>query len=183
MKTFSYKLFFLTQFIIIHSISLFAQDEKKYNFIGINPSVTVEPYYNKNEYDISIFPLIYQRTLTRRIDIRFTSILNLGVRNNGNNISHLGLETAFPIFFKKKQTGDEISNGFYIAPILCLSRNRFEQHNNLGLWVEPGYNLLFSNRFAMTFGLQFGGTYFAYDNKSTNWGNHFGIKITLGKWF
>ncbi len=162
--------------------SVFGQNEKRLNYFGINPSVTVEPFYDKGELDISIFPLVYQKTLTKKLDIRFTSILNLGIRNNGNEISHFGFEAGLPIFYKQKETKNEISKGFFVAPILSLTRNRIEEHNNIGIWVEPGYNLLFDNNFAMTFGLQVGGTYFAYDNGQNKWGNHFGVKIIIGKW-
>ncbi len=172
----------LTAILVIYANSLLAQEDRSYNFFGINPSVTVEPFYDKGELDVNIFPLVYQRSLTKRLDIRLTSILNLGIRNSGNKISHFGLETGFPIFFKPKESRTEISNGFFVTPILSLTRNRIEEHNNLGLWIEPGYNLLFDNRIAMTFGLQLGGTYFAYDNGQTKWGNHFGIKIIIGKW-
>lgn len=172
----------LTFILVFYENLLFAQEDNKFCFIGINPSVTVEPFYDKGELDINIFPLVYQRSLTKRFDIRLNSILNLGIRNNRNEISHFGFEAGFPIFFKSKDDQREISKGFFVAPILSLTRNRVEEHNNLGLWIEPGYNLLFDNNFAMTFGLQLGGTYFAYDNGQTNWGNHFGIKIIIGKW-
>ncbi len=172
----------LTFIIVFYENPLLAQEDKRFNFIGINPSVTVEPFYDKGELDINIFPLVYQRSLTKRFDFRLTSIVNLGIRNSGNEISHFGFETGFPIFFKSKESQKDISKGFFVAPILSVTRNRVEDHNNLGLWVEPGYNLLFDNNFAMTFGLQLGGTYFAYDNGQTKWGNHFGIKIIIGKW-
>jgi hypothetical protein len=173
----------LTASLLFDTNPLLAQTDKRYHFIGINPSVTVEPYYYKGELDVIVLPLVYQRSLTQRFDIRLTSILNLGIRKNGNEISHFGMETAFPLFFKSKEHNKEISKGFYAAPILSLTRNNVEAHNNLGLWLEPGYNLLFDNNFAMTFGLQFGGTYFAYDNGPSKWGNLFGFKIIFGKWF
>lgn len=172
----------LCSFLFLGKNPLKAQEYKRLNFFGINPSVTVEPFYDKGELDVNIFPLVYQRTLTRRIDMRLTSILNLGIRNNGNNISHFGFETGLPIFFNQKENVLEISKGFYMAPIISLTRNSDDAHNNLGLWMEPGYNLLFENNFAMTFGLQVGSTYFAYDNGPSNWGNHFGIKIIIGRW-
>lgn len=172
----------LTIILAICNNPLFAQEDKKFNFFGINPSMTVEPFYDKGELDINILPIVYQRPLSDRFDIRLTSILNLGVRNNGNEISHIGFETGLPIFFKTKQIKNEISKGFFVAPILSLTRNRIEKHYSLGLWIEPGYNLLFDNNFAMTFGLQLGGTYFPYDDGQTRWGNHFGIKIIIGKW-
>lgn len=182
MKRIVKQIILLTVTLVIYENQILAQEDKRFKFIGINPSVTVEPFYDKGELDVNIFPLLYQSALTKRIDIRLTSILNLGIRNDGNEISHFGFETAFPLFFRTKETKNEISKGFYIAPILSMTRNRVEDHNNLGLWIEPGFNLLFENNFAMTFGLQLGGTYFAYDNGQTKWGNHFGIKIIIGKW-
>lgn len=176
------------RFIVISAIVfisrnlLLAQEVKSINFLGINPSVTVEPFYEKGELDVNIFPLVYQTPLTKIFDLRLNSILNLGVRNGGNEISHYGIETGIPIFFNSKGTKYEVSNGIFIAPILGLTRNRIEEHNNIGIWIEPGYNLLIDNKYAMTFGLQFGKTYFDYDNGKTNWGNHFGVKIILGKW-
>ena len=141
-----------------------AQQDSTANFIGVNPSVTVEPFYEKGEMDINIIPVVYQKPLTRRFDIRLTSIFNLGIRNTGNEISHFGLEAALPVFFKPKEEKHEFSSGFFIAPVLSMTRNRLEEHNNVGLWVEPGYNLLFDNKYAMSFGLQLGGTFFNYDN-------------------
>lgn len=160
-----------------------AQEAQRYFFIGINPSVTVEPFYEKGEFDVNIFPLVYQRPLTRRLDLRLTSVANLGVRANGAAMSHFGGEAALPVFFRAKDSRKERSSGFFVAPIVSLTRNRVEQHNNLGLWLEPGYNLLFENGFALAFGLQLGGTYFAYDDGQTSWGNHFGINIIFGRWW
>ncbi len=162
--------------------TVYGQDEKRFNFFGINPSVTVEPFYEEGELDINIFPIVYQRSLTKRFDIRLTSILNLGVRNDGNEISHIGFEAGLPMFLKSKETKNEISKGFFVAPLLSITRNRMEEHNSLGLWIEPGYNLLFDNDFAMTFGVQLGGTYLPQENGQTKWGSHFGIKVIIGKW-
>lgn len=173
---------FLTIILFFFVNPLNAQSENKSNFFGLNPSVTVEPFYDKGELDINILPIVYQTSLTKRLDVRITSILNLGIRNEGNEISHFGLETALPIFFKAKLDKKERSKGFFVAPIVSLTRNRIEEHNNVGLWIEPGYHLLFDNNFAISFGLQFGGTYFSYDNGLTKWGNHFGVKVIFGKW-
>lgn len=170
--------------ILIHvQCSLKAQNEGDFNFIGLNPSLTIEPFYEKGEMDINIFPVVYQRPLTKRVDIRFTSICNLGIRNAGNEISHLGLETAFPVFFRAKEDKKVSSKGFFVAPIVSLTRNRIEAHNNIGLWLEPGYHLLFDNKVAMSFGLQLGATYFDYNDGATKWRNHFGFKLIVGKWF
>ena len=162
--------------------SAFGQDEKRLNFLGINPSVTVEPYYNSGELDINVLPIVFQRTITNKLDIRATSILNYGIRNGKDKISHLGIELGTPIHFKKKENNFELSKGFFIAPILSLTRNIEANHTNVGTWIEPGYNILFENKFALSLGLQIGGTYFVNDNSANAWGNHFGVKVTFGKW-
>ena len=56
-----------------------------------------------------------------------------------------------------------------------------DNHNNIGTWIEPGYSLLFDNKFAMSFGLQIGRTYFNYDNDADKWRSYFGVKIIFGK--
>jgi hypothetical protein len=168
--------------IILPIVKLFGQSENRLHFIGITPSITVEPYYNSGELDINILPLVYQRTINERIDLRATSILNYGIREGNDKISHFGLETAVPFFFKRKEDKSNLSKGFYLAPVFSFTRNKEAEHSNIGLWIEPGYNLLFDNEFAMSFGLQLGGTYFNYDNQTNTWGNHFGFKIIFGKW-
>ena len=50
-----------------------AQETITKHFIGINPSVTAEPFYEKGEIDINVLPFVYQRILTEHIDIRFIS--------------------------------------------------------------------------------------------------------------
>ncbi len=163
--------------------AVFGQDNKRLNFFGINPSVTVEPYYNSGELDINVLPIVYQRSITNRLDVRLTSILNYGIRNGNDRLSHIGGEIGTPIFFKKKVDRLELSKGFFIAPILSLTRNNEANHTNIGTWIEPGYNILFENEFALSLGLQIGGTYFLNDSSANTWGNHFGIKVVFGKWF
>ena len=161
----------------------YGQDEKRFNFIGINPSVTIEPYYEAGELDVNIFPIVYQRSITNRLDLRLASTINYGIRNENDKLSHIGLEVGAPIFFKKKEDRAEISKGFFIAPILSMSRNNEANHTNIGTWIEPGYNMLFENKFALSIGLQIGGTYFINDSSANTWGNHFGVIIIFGKWF
>lgn len=160
-----------------------SQDERAPHFFGVNPSITVEPFYEKGEFDINVFPLVYQRPVSLRTDFRVTSIINLGIRNTGTAISHYGLETAAPFFLTKREVITEPSKGFFLAPIVSVTRNRMEEHTNLGLWLEPGYNLLFENKWALSFGLQLGSTYFQYDVEPSTWDLHMGVKVILGRWW
>ncbi len=167
--------------IITYSSGLKAQSDNPSFLLGINPSVTVEPFYQRGEFDVNIFPLVYQRPLTGRLDLRLTSILNLGVRNAGNQISHAGLETALPIFLFTNES--PISTGFFLAPILSLTRNRLENHNNLGLWLEPGYQFSIAKKTTLSVGIQLGATLFDYDESPNDWGSHFGVNVIIGRWF
>ena len=168
---------------LVTANTVFGQNEKRFNFFGVNPSVTVEPYYNSGELDINIFPLVYQRSISNRLDLRLTSILNYGIRNGTNQLSHIGTAVGIPFFFQKKEDKVEISKGFFVAPILSVTRNNEANHTNIGTWIEPGYNILFENEFALSLGLQIGGTYFINDSSANAWGNHFGVQVIFGKWF
>jgi hypothetical protein len=164
-------------------IGLFAQREKTPNFFGINPSITVEPYYNKGEFDVNILPLVWQKPLFYRMDLRLTSILNLGVRETGNVISHYGMEFAGVFLMKRKTEKSDCSSSWFAAPIISVSHNNIENRSSVGLWLEPGYAILFDNKFALSLGIQFGATSFISEQNEVSWGNHFGFKVVFGKWF
>ena len=182
-KIYHSKLFLAFFLFSLTWISSFSQSAGKPHFIGINPSFTVEPFYEKGEFDVNVVPIVYQHALGQRVDIRLNTIVNYGVRFSGSKISHFGLETAFPIFLIPRENSDDPSSGLYLAPIFSYTRNQVELHKNYGFWAEPGYNLLFDNDFAISIGVQFGRTFFNYDNGARQYGPHFGVKVILGKWF
>jgi hypothetical protein len=157
-----------------------AQEKGSSNFIGINPSVTIEPFYEKGELDINVCPFVFQKTITRRIDFRLMTVVNYGFRNTGNTFTHIGLQPALPIFLKAKEDNRMPSKGLFIAPGFGVTRNLIEKHSNAGLWLEPGYMLSISPKWSISFGAQFGATHFWYDSGESKWGSHFGIKVIFG---
>jgi hypothetical protein len=155
--------------------SLYAQSNETSFFVGINPGITAEPYYEDGEYDVNILPLVFQKPIFNKFHIRLNSILNYGLREDENNFSHIGGEIGFPYFF---------FNQFYISPLVGITKNNLESTINIVNAIEPGYHFIFENDFSLFAGIQIGNTYFIYDDKEENeWKNHFGIKIMLGKWF
>lgn len=177
------RIFILSSILLLAtSVNGFAQRQRKAVYLGLNPSVTVEPFYDKGEMDINVFPLVYQKTLTNRVDFRLSTILNYGIRNTTNAISHFGGQLAFPIFLNKKDDLSSPSNGFYCAPGMGFTRNRMENHSNLGFWLEPGYHLMVSDTWSISFGLQLGATHFDYDSGLQKWDSHVGMKIVFGSW-
>lgn len=168
--------------LILNSFCVLAQHQRTAFYLGLNPSVTVEPFYEKGELDLNIFPLVYQKTITNRIDFRVSTILNYGIRKTTDEISHFGCQIAFPVFLSRKEDLSAPSKGLFCAPGIGLTRNRIEDHTNIGFWLEPGYNLMVSEKWSISFGIQIGATHFDYDNGTQKWGNHYGVKIVFGRW-
>ena len=167
-------------FALILLSSIGVSQSKAYNYIGLRPYITAEPYYEKGELDFNIAPLVYQRSITNNFDLRLASILNLGFRNDEIAITHIGLQLGGPIYFSKKENKSEHSKGLYIAPVLSLTRNILELHTNTGLYIEPGYHLALSDKFSLMMGLELGATYFNYDDlREDGWESHFGVSIIL----
>jgi hypothetical protein len=166
---------------ILMTISINAQDERAF-MLGVNPSFTVEKYYNEGELDINIFPLTIQVSLSKRIDLRFITLLNIGIRNDASGFSQMGIESALPIFFKAKDDLFIHSSGFYAAPVISLSKSKIDDNVHFGLWAEPGYQFGIGERFSMVCGIQAGTTYIYYDSGEASWNSHFGLKVILGWW-
>lgn len=159
----------------------FSQETKKHTFIGIQPSFTKEKFYDKNEFDINLIPFVLQHPLSRRMDFRLTTLANYHFGNN-NQFSDLGGEFAAPIFIQKKDDTSEKSKGFFLSPIVGPSRNVLDNHYTITLATEGGYFFLLGEKFALSTQLQFGGSFFLYDQKDNEWVQHFGLKVNLGFW-
>jgi len=158
-----------------------AQNKRAF-MLGVNPSFTVEQYYDEGELDINIFPLTVQVSMSKRIDIRFITLLNVGIREDASGFSQMGIESALPIFFKAKEDLIKQSFGFYAAPVISLSKSKIDDNVHFGLWAEPGYQFGIGERFSMVCGIQAGTTYIYYDSGEASWNSHFGLKVILGWW-
>lgn len=159
--------------------TLFGETDNKTIFIGVNPSVTVEPYYLKGEFDVNIFPLVVEYSINKYVHLRTILIVNYGFRTGKNVFSHTGLQLAVPVFPFKK---NDFVSGVFIAPGCGFTRNISEKHTNVGLWIEPGYSIPVKDDFRINLSIQCGATHFWYDNRYTKWGSHFGFKFIFGTW-
>lgn len=155
--------------------------EKKTFLVGFQPGITVEPFYEKGEFDINVLPLIIQIPLSKRIDMRFVSLANYHFGTE-NGFSDIGINTILPIFLKKKESLIDPSKGFYLGPVLGLGRNLINNHFTITTAGEIGYMFKTEKRFTFSLGIQLGGSYFMYDNEPAVWRQHFGPKINLGWW-
>lgn len=167
--------------LLLLTTVLYAQDKKPI-FLGLQPAITQEPFYDKGEFDINIIPLTVEFPVSKSIDLRFTSIVNYHIGGK-EGVSDLGLQLVAPVFFlDKREAINTKSGGFYLGPLLGFGRNLLNDHYTTTVGVEPGYLFKTEEKFTLSLGLQFGGSYFSYDTEPNVWHNHFGFKINLGWW-
>ncbi|MFC2090359.1 hypothetical protein ACFLT1_06240 [Bacteroidota bacterium] len=171
--------------ISIVAFLLFANNligqEKNPLFIGFQPGITIEPFYEKGEFDINLIPFVVELPLSKRIDMRFVSLSNYHFGNEAG-FSDIGINTILPIFLIKKESIIDRSEGFYLGPVLGLGRNLVNNHFTITTAGEIGYMFKAERRFTVSLGVQLGGSYFMYDNEPAVWRQHFGPKINLGWW-
>lgn len=170
----------IVSILFLISIQLLSQ-EKRPVFIGLQPGITKEQFYERDEFDINVIPLVFQIPLSQRLDFRFVTIANYHFGTT-NAFSDIGFQSIFPFYFKKKETTNSLSSGFYAGPVLGAGRNLINDHYTTTLALEPGYMFKTSKRFSLTLGLQLGASYFNYDYQPNKWVSHFGVKINLGLW-
>jgi len=180
MKKIFISVFSLSFFLLCLSSTINAQSSRAI-FLGIQPGVTKEKFYEKNEFDINVVPIVFQVSLNKRIDLRFVTLANYHFGDE-QQFSDVGLLTSLPVYIFKKEELDDPSSGFFIGPHVGLSKNLLNEHYTANFAIEPGYQHSFSDRFALSAYLQYGGSYFAYHDGSSKWEQHFGIKVDLGFW-
>lgn len=173
---------FLTVILyILIAGNIFGQSNKSF-FIGIQPSITVEPFYEKGEFDVNAFPLIFETSIGSRTNIRLSPIANYHIGGLSNGFSDIGLYAVLPIYFTNRETTGSRSSGFYIGPVLGFGRNLINEHYTTTIAVEPGYLFEAKKSFTICLGMQFGASYFSYDSEPNKWLSHWGPKVTFGFW-
>lgn len=150
-------------------------------FVGIHPSFVKESFYEKNEFDINLIPLVFQIPIGKRVDLRGTNYYNYHFGEE-KSMADVGLEVAVPIYFKKKEDKNMFSKGLYLSPTVGWSRNFLNDHNTLTMSIEPGYIFKLGERFHLSLYLQYGQSLFMYADDVDIWRQHFGIKVNLGFW-
>lgn len=151
-------------------------------FIGIQPGYTAEQFYEESEIDLNVFPLTIQFPVGKLVDLRLTTLANYHLGGEVTGFADVGLQAVAPIYFKKKEHSKDLPRGFYAGPMVGFSRNLMNDHYTTNLAAEAGYQFPTSKSFSISMGLQFGATYFDYDDQPNVWRNHFGFKVNIGFW-
>ena len=121
-------------------------------FIGIQPNITVKPFYEKGEFDIDIVPLVLEASIGLRTNHKITPIVNYHIGGQTDGVSDISVFTVIPILFKKTENRSDKPCGFYIGPVLGFGRNLINDHYTTTLAVEPGYMFKTERRFTIALG-------------------------------
>ena len=140
-----------------------------------------EKFYEENEFDVNILPLVVEIPIGKRIDARFVNILNYHFGPE-NQISDVGFQLIMPVFFTASADAKSPSYGLYLGPIYGWGRNFLNKHGTHTVGGEAGYQFKAGKAFTVSVGLQLRGSYLTFDNTANEWQNHFGIKVNLAWW-
>lgn len=151
-------------------------------FIGIQPSITVEPFYEEGELDINLIPVVFEKPVGNRITLKLSPIVNYHIGGLSEGISDIALYAVAPVYLREIAEPSNRPFGFYIGPVLGFGRNMINDHYTITTAVEPGYLFETSKSFTISLGLQLGGSYFNYDSAPNKWVTHWGPKVAFGFW-
>jgi len=87
---------------VLITSAIFAQTSKSPFFLGLQPGVTKEKFYSKSEFDVNIIPIVFQIPIAKKIDFRVITLANYHF-GGGNQFSDIGIQTVYPVYFKKKK--------------------------------------------------------------------------------
>lgn len=162
----------------------FAEPALKDRAIGLQLSVTVEPYDSvRNRFEVNVAPLVYQQGLSSDWQLKLMPLVNLRFDPGRSPVvSHIGLGVSLPFYLDQSDT---TMQGWYLGPHFNYGYNLQDQNHNLTIAGDFGYSFAFENDVVLTVAAEAGMTWFdtlsdESGNEDTNtWRPHFGVKPQL----
>lgn len=142
--------------------SLIAQNHPlKKNYIGILPSILVEPYDTINAIEINTFPLVFEFRLGEQKDlgVQLRPIVNYRFSKISKGISQVGGTILANKYFPNLLTNDSWlipQLGFYYT----YAYNRLDKIQAMTFGIEPGVYMEISDKLSITLNLQPGINYY-----------------------
>lgn len=177
-------------FICLVSLALSANAQKgslRDNYVGLIPSVLVEPYDTIDAVEINFFPFLYEFRFGNSKDLGFQvrPIVNYRFQKNQNGFSQIGGTLLVVKYFLNVFEDD-----FWLKPQLGMyytyAYNRLDEIQTMTLGVEPGVFMKISKNYSLSVNLQPGINYypdtFSKDFVETESGfkPHFGVIFHIG---
>ncbi len=173
-------------FSLLLACGVSAQEiNSKSNYIGILPSVLIEPYDNIDAVEINILPLVYEYKIGQGIGIQFRPIVNYRFFKIKSGISQTGATVLLNKYFYSL-----FGHNFWLTPQMAIfytyTYNQIDKIQTMTLGVEPGVLMKFSDVFSFSLNLQPGINYYpdayskAFVESKNGFKSHFGIIFHFG---
>ena len=169
-KTFGLLNLIVVIIALIFTSPLSAQNEF---WVGLEPSVVIEPDYENDEIDLGLLQLTVRGNLSGNMDWRLLILNNFHIGGE-SGINDVGVEMAAPVYLRQ----EENNTGWYFAPVLSLVNNLRLNQLKMTTALEVGNSIAISEKLGLNVGMQLGVTRFP----GGDWRNHFGIKVQIGRW-
>lgn len=177
-----------TILVVALSEQVIAQDNglKDY-YIGLIPSVLVEPYDTINAIEVNFFPLLYEFRIGDQNDIGFQvrPILNYRFFDDQSGFSQTGGSVVVNKYFLNM-----VDENFWLKPQLGIyytyAYNRLDRIQTMTLGIEPGAFMQISNQFSLSLNLQPGLNYYPdedsqdFVSSESGFKGHFGLIFHIG---
>lgn len=173
--------------LLVNKLSFAQEEPSTNNYVGLIPSVLVEPYDTIDAVEVNFFPFLYEFRTGERNDLGFQvrPILNYRFLENQSGFSQMGVSIVV-----NKYLLNMLDPNFWLKPQIAIfytyAYNRLDKIQTMTLGIEPGVLMQISNHFSLSLSLQPGINYYP-DNFSKDFVNadngfkgHFGFIFHIG---
>jgi len=172
---------------LISQKTIAQENSQTKNYIGLLPSILVEPYDTINAIEVNLFPFLYEYKVGNNNDLGFQirPILNYRFYEIQSGFSQVGgslvVNKYFPNAFK-----DDFWLKPQIGAYFTYAYNRLDKIQTMTIGVEPGVQMKISNYFTMSLNLQPGINYYPdefsreFVDAESGLKGHFGIIFHIG---
>lgn len=167
-------------------ISVSAQEsDYKSNYIGIQPSVLIEPYDSINAIELNIVPLVYEYKISNGLGLQLRPIINYRFFKTQSGISQTGATVLL-----NKNFHSLFGQNFWLSPQVAMfytyTYNQIDKIQTMTLGLEPGVLMKISNSFSLSLNVQPGINYYPdrfsqkFVGAKNGFKSHFGIIFHFG---
>ena len=157
------------------------------HYIGLMPSVLIEPYDTINAIEVNCFPFLYEYRIGKNKDLGFQirPMLNYRIYEIQSGFSHLGGSLVVNKYFL-----NVFKDSFWLKPQLgayfTFTYNKLDKVQVMILGIEPGVFMKFSKHISMSVNLQPGIDYYPdkaskhFVGAENGFKGHFGFIFHIG---
>ncbi|THB66204.1 MAG: hypothetical protein D6B26_03025 [Spirochaetaceae bacterium] len=160
-RTGKFQLVLVFFLLSLSSHALFAAE---FGRAGVHFQVYGEPHEEGNPLYINVLPLTCEQPLLSHMAIKAGTIMSLRISEADSvGLGNLGLKVGMPFYFTDIRQNR--AAGFFLGPLLQLSRNFHTREYVISSAVDLGYSLLFTENLSMTLGGEVGFSTFFLDGQ------------------